>query len=69
MSRALVILQTFCRFTYVTVLSPTLLSLLLRHKLFTYVTWGAAHGINIETYNNIIIPITKKGIINENNLV
>ena len=29
------ILQPFCCFTYVTVHSPTLLSLLLRHKLFT----------------------------------
>ena len=36
------ILQPFCCFTYVTVHSPTLLSLLLRHKLFTYVTWRAA---------------------------
>ena len=33
-------------FTYVTTHSPTLLSLLLRHKLFTYVTWRAAHGKN-----------------------
>ena len=29
--------------SYVTVHSPTLLSLLLRHWLFTYVTWRAAH--------------------------
>ena len=34
------ILQPFHRFTYVTAHSPTLLSLLLRHKLFT---WRAAH--------------------------
>ena len=33
------ILQPFCCFTYVTAHSPTLLSLLLRHRLFTYVTW------------------------------
>ena len=32
-----------CRLTYVTVHSPTLLSLLLHHKLFTYVTWRATH--------------------------
>ena len=38
------ILKSFRRFTYVTVHSPTLLSLLLRHKLFTYFTWRAVHG-------------------------
>ena len=38
------ILQPFRCFTYVTAHSPTLLSLLLRHRLFTYVTWRAAHG-------------------------
>ena len=38
------ILQPFCCFTYVTVHSPTLLLLLLRHRIFTYVTWRAAHG-------------------------
>ena len=30
-------------FTYVTAHSPTHLSLLLCHRLFTYVTWQAAH--------------------------
>ena len=39
------ILQPFRRFTYITVHSPTLLSFLLRHRLFTYVTWRAAHVI------------------------
>ena len=39
------ILQTFRCFTYVTAHSPTLLSLLLRHRLFTYVTWWAAHDV------------------------
>ena len=38
------IIQLFRCFTYVTVHSPILLSLLLRHKLFTYVTWRTAHG-------------------------
>ena len=38
------ILQPFRRFTYITARSPTLLSLLLRHGLFTYVTWRAAHA-------------------------
>ena len=41
------ILQPFCSFTYVTAHSPTLLSLLLCHRLFTYVTWRAAHGRNL----------------------
>ena len=36
------IIQPFRRFTYVTAHSPTHLSLLLRHWVFTYVTWGAA---------------------------
>ena len=30
-------------FTYITAHSPNLPSLLLRHRLFTYVTWLAAH--------------------------
>ena len=30
--------------TYVTAHSPTHLSLLLRHRLFTYITWRAAHA-------------------------
>ena len=38
------ILQPFRCFTYVTAHSPTLHSLLLRHKLFTYLTWRAAHA-------------------------
>ena len=37
------ILQPFRCFTYVTVHSPSLISLL-RYRLFTYVTWRAAHG-------------------------
>ena len=37
------ILQPFRCFTYVTNHSPDLLSLLLRHRIFTYVTWRAAH--------------------------
>ena len=35
------ILQSFHCFTYVIAHSPTLLPLLLRHRLFTYVTWRA----------------------------
>ena len=38
------ILQLFRCFTYVRAYSPTLLSLLLRHRLFTYVIWRAAHA-------------------------
>ena len=39
------IIQTFRCFINSTDHSPTLLSLVLRHRLFTYVTWRAAHGI------------------------
>ena len=39
-------LQPFRCFTYVTAHSPTLLSPPLRHKIFTYFTWRAAHGKN-----------------------
>ena len=38
------ILQPFRCFTYVTAHSPALLSLLLRHRIFTYFTWRAAHA-------------------------
>ena len=38
------ILQPFRCFTYVTGHSPTLLSLLLCHRIFTCVTWRAAHA-------------------------
>ena len=41
------ILKPFRSFTYVTAHSPTLLSLFLRHRLFTYVTWRAAHVLFI----------------------
>ena len=37
------ILQPFHCFTYVTTHSPTLLLLLHHHRIFTYVTWRAAH--------------------------
>ena len=40
-------LQPFRCLTYVTVHSPTLLSPLLRHRIFTYVTWRAAHVVYI----------------------
>ena len=38
--------QPFRCFTYATAHSPTLLSLFLRHRIFTYVTWRAAHYRN-----------------------
>ena len=44
------ILQPFRRFTYVKAHSPTLLSFLLRHRIFTYVTWRAAHGFHSNIY-------------------
>ena len=40
------IIQPFRCFSYVITHSPTLLSLLLRHRLFTYVIWRAAHIVN-----------------------
>ena len=45
LSTSQLILQPFRCFTNVTAHSPTLLSVLLRHRLFTYVTWRAAHAI------------------------
>ena len=48
------ILQPFCCFTYVTAHSPTLLQLLLCHKIFNYVTWRAAHEI---AYINMILMV------------
>ena len=39
------ILQPFHCFTYITAHSPTLLLLLLCYRLFTYVTWWAAHAL------------------------
>ena len=48
-------LQPFCHFTYVTDHSPTLLSLLLRHKLSTYVTWRVAHGN--DKVDNFVISV------------
>ena len=41
------ILQPFRCFTYVTAHSQTLLPLLLRHRIFTYVTWRAAHELDL----------------------
>ena len=41
------ILQPFRCFNYVTVHSPTLLSLLLHHRLFTYITWRATHVLKV----------------------
>ena len=44
------ILKPFLCFTYVTAHSPALLSLLLCHRLFTYVTWRATHYVGL-THN------------------
>ena len=49
------ILQSFRCFTYVTAHSPTLLSLLLCNRIFTYVTWRTTHAL----YN--IIPVMGRG--------
>ena len=59
------ILQPFRRFTYVTSHSPTLLSLHLRHRHFTYVTWRAACGLN--RWHNTPCPGQKLPIRNVNN--
>ena len=45
----ILILQAFSHFTYVTAHSPTLLSPLLRHRIFTYFTWRAAHEPSVST--------------------
>ena len=39
------IFQALSHFTYTTAHSPTLPSLLLRHRIFTYVSWRASHAI------------------------
>ena len=45
LSMSQLIFQPFRCFTYVTAHSLTLLSLLLSHRIFTYITWRAAHDI------------------------
>ena len=45
------ILQPFRRFTYVTAHSPTLLSVLLHLRIFTYITWRAAHDMDVSKFN------------------
>ena len=52
LSMSQLIFQPFRGFTYASAHSPTLLSLLLRHRLFTYVTWRAAHGKNGNTVHS-----------------
>ena len=49
------ILQPFRCFTYVTTHSPTILSLHLRHRLFTYVTWRAAHDFYVIRIRALVI--------------
>ena len=44
-----------CSFSNPSVASPTLLSLQLRHRLFTYVTWPAAHEILYEVNETFLI--------------
>ena len=46
-STSQLIFKPFHRFIHVTAHSPTLLSPLLRHRIFTYVTWRAAHAIKM----------------------
>ena len=56
-----VILQHFRCFTYDTAHSPTLLSLLLRHRIFTYVTWRAAHVVCM----HLVLNLPLGGIVND----
>ena len=49
-----IILQAFSHFSYVTAHSPTLLSLLLHHMIFTHVTWRAAQEID---RSNAVEPV------------
>ena len=51
------ILQPFSHFTYVTAHSSTLLLLLLRHRLFTYVTWRAAHVVHNGNLKRFILVV------------
>ena len=48
--------QPFRCFAYVSAYSPTLLSLLLCHRLFTYVTWRAAHVIFLIITGTAVVP-------------
>ena len=57
------ILQPFRCFTYVTAHSQSLLSLLVRHKLFTYFTWRAAHEQN--SFSNLSVTSRTSQLILE----
>ena len=57
------ILQPFRCFTYVTAHSPTLLSLLLRYRLFTYITWRAAHVLNTHSPTFSVTSPTSQSIL------
>ena len=56
------ILQPFRCFTYVTAHSPTLLSPLLRHRIFIYVTWWAAHAAFKKFIKNCTSKLVGAGI-------
>ena len=60
------ILQPIRYFTYVTVHSPTLLSLLLRHWLFTYVSWRAAHDSTFHNTIDLLFPFLSRFLVNKN---
>ena len=49
------ILQPFHYFTYVTAHPPTFLSPLLHQRIFTYVTWRAAHGWDLCVMDECIL--------------
>ena len=66
------ILQPFRCFTYVIAHSPTFLSLLLRHRLFTYVTWRTAHAVDRDVPFSIAclyMPIIFRSAIFQSNKI
>ena len=58
------ILQPFRCFTYVTAQSRTLLSLLLRHRIFTYVIWRAAQCLD----RSVVIASASKAVFKPQSL-
>ena len=63
------ILQPFRCFTYVTVHSPTLLSLLLRHKLSTSFTWRAAHACTTPKVRYRRSPLTDDNDLEDKQMI
>ena len=58
------ILQPFRCFTYVTAHSLALLSLLVRHRIFTYITLRAAHGLYVDFFV-LSVPVLFGAFVSE----